>query len=515
MAYNPQVLSVPKKFLSSAVYPPAPFVTPEMFGAKGDGVADDTAALQACITACLNNGYTMIRGGGIYGVTGTIDIVNFPTGLSVFINRIVALAGFPAPANWKTATPVFRFGNTGGSSVGLEFAVLSFDGANKATLHSFPNTGCGGSRFHVGRAENYIGVIDMPGNTFPASSNYITGDFWLSGTYAIRIKGGTAAYEGTTIDVNFIESSKYPSIMLYDGSQYTNIRGQLDFSGTWCSQLKVPSITGWAIGDTVTCVATGATGEVLGTYPFEGAVYLFVAETKDVSSGHSNFAATNTITNGTASTTVTTVITCNESSNNQYYDILSGYSSAAPFSKATIICPYLGGIVGSNLFNCFIAAQNSTSARTNSNQGFMITNSGNGQIDFYNTFLSNSNPFLDVTASLFSVTGGRDFNPGGGTSNASSVVTLPQNVATTVISFPLPGPNGAAWLVNVLNPGDTSVSALAIVYFVGSSSSARISTLDNGSGFLVLAMSGFDLHVTQSPQSAMNVVTNILRISFS
>lgn len=47
------------------------FVTPEMYGAKGDGVSDDTAALQACLV----NGNNVILS-GTYLITGPLNIAN-------------------------------------------------------------------------------------------------------------------------------------------------------------------------------------------------------------------------------------------------------------------------------------------------------------------------------------------------------------------------------------------------------------------------------------------------------
>lgn len=50
------------------------YITPEMFGAKGDGIADDTAALQAAFNAAVASGKTLYSFGVTYYVTSTIHV---------------------------------------------------------------------------------------------------------------------------------------------------------------------------------------------------------------------------------------------------------------------------------------------------------------------------------------------------------------------------------------------------------------------------------------------------------
>lgn len=50
------------------------YITPEMFGAKGDGVTDDTAALQAAFDAAVSSRKTLYSFGVTYYVTDTIHV---------------------------------------------------------------------------------------------------------------------------------------------------------------------------------------------------------------------------------------------------------------------------------------------------------------------------------------------------------------------------------------------------------------------------------------------------------
>lgn len=48
--------------------------TPEQFGAVGDGVTDDTTAVQACINACIASGVAQMYAPNVYKITSTLQI---------------------------------------------------------------------------------------------------------------------------------------------------------------------------------------------------------------------------------------------------------------------------------------------------------------------------------------------------------------------------------------------------------------------------------------------------------
>ena len=53
-----------------------PFVDPKRFGAKGDGVTDDTAALQAAINYCITNKKQLSNGPGSFLISSSLQIYN-------------------------------------------------------------------------------------------------------------------------------------------------------------------------------------------------------------------------------------------------------------------------------------------------------------------------------------------------------------------------------------------------------------------------------------------------------
>lgn len=59
------------------------FVTPEMYGAVGDGTTDDTAALNACFADAASNHLVVRSGGGNYRVGSTVETYSGFTGVKV------------------------------------------------------------------------------------------------------------------------------------------------------------------------------------------------------------------------------------------------------------------------------------------------------------------------------------------------------------------------------------------------------------------------------------------------
>lgn len=85
-------------------------ITPEMYGAVGDGETDDTDAIQACIDAARNS--VIVFGDGMYKVTKTIKIPSYYNNITILLGLIVY------KGTSGTDTPVFHVSREYGAELG-------------------------------------------------------------------------------------------------------------------------------------------------------------------------------------------------------------------------------------------------------------------------------------------------------------------------------------------------------------------------------------------------------------
>ena len=110
-------------------------MTGALYSAAGDGVADDTAAIQACIDAAAAVGGTVHLPPGVYITTGTLTV---PAGVIV---RGEGMGRSPLALNSPITGSVIRYSGTGvcvaitGHTAGLKDLVL-FDSPHTATAVS-------------------------------------------------------------------------------------------------------------------------------------------------------------------------------------------------------------------------------------------------------------------------------------------------------------------------------------------------------------------------------------------
>lgn len=98
-------------------------VTPEMYGAVGDGVADDTAAVQAAIDACTNGGKVFIY--NTYKITSTLTV---KLGVTLEgINDGLWCTSSKLLAAISNNTPVIKFGS---STTGIKLKDFSINPFN-------------------------------------------------------------------------------------------------------------------------------------------------------------------------------------------------------------------------------------------------------------------------------------------------------------------------------------------------------------------------------------------------
>ena len=106
--------------------PPAPVFDVRQFGAVGDGVANDTAAIQAAIDAAAGTGGSVLLTSGTY-LSGTVTL---KSDLTLFVDSSAVLLGSTNPADYPTQTPAT--GNTQLSN--CQRALVYAPGVDRVTI---------------------------------------------------------------------------------------------------------------------------------------------------------------------------------------------------------------------------------------------------------------------------------------------------------------------------------------------------------------------------------------------
>lgn len=330
-------------------------ITPEMFGAVGDGVADDSDAIQKALKYAYDSKNYRVIGMKRYLVSKPIAVDDFGQGLSFYLQAIIASDTFPTTADWKTANGLIHVGeNSNGSQVGLDIRLGFVHGKDRATTFKLIRQGAGGSLFFAGRVTNCIGVVDITNsNVSNSNSNLIQGLYWLNGVYGVRLRGASPrVVEGTKIQVPFMTGLRYGGIQLFAGSQYFDISGTgIDFCGRNLTQLTLSALPAATVRETMlTNNATGVQFEILDVYPFQGTNNVLVIEPQSSEGGSKNFSPGQTVTIAGTQYSINTVTTSQTS--RAYFDFIHGFHGA-PFSRGKASFDYLSRAVGGN-FNATV-----------------------------------------------------------------------------------------------------------------------------------------------------------------
>ncbi|RLM25320.1 hypothetical protein BIY29_07350 [Brenneria alni] len=489
------------------------YVTPEMFGAVGDGITDDTSAIQSAIEYLKTDSskYAII-GHRDYVISSSLSVSGFAYGFEMHLRSLRALDSWPDYHDWKTAAPLISIGGTG-SMVGLDIRCEYVNGNNRADWINIIGQGCGGSHFHAERLTNVINGLAPKSVTWPSASNHISGGYWDTGAgVAVWLQKGTTGtspvVEGYIIDVNFVSGFKNGGLLLRNGAQYANVRGQFDFNGRYLSELTMSSNTtsGLTRGDTVTNGTN--TAEIIAFYQHPVGTYkLLLSEGHDVSTDGSNFSVDATLTNSNSSWSSTISAVKTPASSNWYPDIIHDFTGSA-FGKCAIASPYCGGLVGGLLHSTIFQYGNSTLATTNGINGAQWVHSGttlslrdayrdNYVLDFYEKFMA---PYRHLYMRTYRIYGTEVY------------ISLVQSTTKSIRTFSKIGDGTVTntrevWRVTVSGELE-GVGGECLIYV----SSSKITIVDNTVTNVTLSVEEFTFKAAQGAQSTMNVIFNFQRI---
>ena len=497
------------------------FISPEMYGAKGDGVTDDTAAIQAAIEAAKTRGTYRVSGMGKYRIFSPIKLDNLGQGFRLDLQDLIADPSFPATSDWKTANGLVEVGGeSNGSMVGVEVRVGFASGNNVATLYKLKGYGAGGSYFWFGRVQNCVGIFDGTNSSQANSnSNYIDGLYGLQGTYGVRLRrNGAFVVEGTKIRIGFLTGMKYGGIQMFNGAQYFSINSTgIDFCGRNLTQLTVNALPPTSVRETMlTNNNTGATFEVLDVYEqFKGSYSILVIEPSSSEGGSTNFSAGQTVTVGGVSYTISAVTT--SVTGQAYFDFIHGFQGAA-FSRGYAQFDYLSRAVGGNFNGTTLYFYNSFQEVTNSVNNIWLRQQGTSvkMVDRWSgknllDFDTGGNGTLTLPGGLSTngtVSLGGPMYVGSQRVFGTEVnTTLTQNVAKTVMTMAWKGDGTVTttkemYRLTVAGPnGITGVGGQCMIA-VDPNGATVIGA--SGVGGITITTVGFAVQATETTQATMN-----------
>lgn len=388
--------------------------SPEMFGAYGDGSADDAGAIAAAMQAARSpaigssaaNGY--VRGDGIYLVASTIEIIPTylasPSGGSPAVGFRLELARVIAdytvwddiPTDWWNATPVFK---PSAGAENFDIRVEQFDGGGKATFFSTSGASLSTSSIYVGHARNYVIIYKNYLDAAAQSGmNRISGNNWESGHIGVLLGASpNAISECHEIDIKWCANHLYQAVSLQDHSNYAKvIAGTYDYNGKWSSCVTLSGLSSSGVsdvsfGDTVT-IGT-LTGTALSSLMnWKGEWVLMMTESADKTDGSSDYAVGDSVTVGSWSATVESIALCSTTSI-LYFDMVLSCRTG-DFDKSTITPTYLGGWRGHNAFTNVVISPNSYDTVDAVNLRGLGIAGGETNLSLYIAHLYDNDPIL-------------------------------------------------------------------------------------------------------------------------
>lgn len=228
------------------------YVTPEMYGAKGDGVTDDTTAVQRAFTEALSKKVGVVADGE-YLISNTITVTNSSEQDNSFVN----ITGKLLP-NFSNK-PCIIFENCSGWKINVN--------AQSKTANPFGGYNFSGSNYHYG-ALPYVGVVLRNANRCEFSGylrnfnvglrleglnggsvyNFIHGVSVWNCAYGIELYANTSGwvnsnkFDANTVSVNSDIANRDKAVAVHLFSSYNYPNNCNVFEGDYMSADGCPSV---------------------------------------------------------------------------------------------------------------------------------------------------------------------------------------------------------------------------------------------------------------------------------
>jgi hypothetical protein len=317
---------------------------PETFGAVGDGVTDDTAAINAALVAS-----TIVEGSGDYYCATSIIVANANTTLKLHTLKINAPVKYTSAANCVFEVDYFSVADTFISDNNmLEIGTLGDDGRvynfnariNYVTGASSTGTILANvvrnynatfSTFNIERSLNTKNVYTCDQPAVALGDNKICGNIIENADFGVYLYGTDANHvEHHILDYNFVAGARYGAYCALGRAHYQVMTGAYDFNGQSVVQLDCATVPAVGIGSAITGSSSGATGVVIAV----------VDSSIVAKKGTGTFTTSDTVGGATVSTVTS------YAAGGPFLDFIS--ATTAGFARHTINAAFLTNVFGNN-----------------------------------------------------------------------------------------------------------------------------------------------------------------------
>ncbi|MCA4822492.1 MAG: hypothetical protein KJJ56_03665 [Serratia rubidaea] len=502
------------------------YITPEMFGAVGDGSADDAGAIIDAMKHAINTGINAVRGDGIYRIDKGIPCLSglnkndngamYRFGFNLTLNVVIVGDKFPAlPEKWWDAEGAFYSAGSG-STENFNLNVSEFFGNFRATFFKVQGKGlststisCDEMRGHIIGFKNYLDPEKQSG------MNKIRGKNWQTGYIACLIGGsgkGGGNSECHNIDITWCATHRFGGISLQDRSQYANINnGTYDYNGKYTSVLTLSDIVtedAYSVEFGYDIVSGTKKSVALSSIMrgYENKWQLVVAEDSDITDGESKFAVGDVITAPGFSATVAE-ITVPSKKTTIYMDIIIS-NRKGDFSKVRVAADYVGGIFGHNLFTSDIWGPSSAqNVRNMSYRGLGVGGTAS-KLEMYSTQHNVRLPFAAVTDSDFQLNKNLTINSTNKLQGTAGNVVVQHNTPVWALSLN----SGSNTPVSMWKIYVTSTDSNIYGEFTVANTSSFAKLISENSGYVTLTTENHRIMLSQSSGSTRTLYYNAIRL---